>query len=370
MMSEIHPKKLMLLVMVLVTLLPRCSPAVESGYLSPVTVELLDTPITVISDNLETIQSFMFQSTEARTLWGHKTAFASPDSEWGAWLTMFRVVPSYDTDQFMENPNRIPVDAEVHYYYLIRNAWKKPHSLRLIFLLDFQQLPVIYLGETYEFLDFHELLSQESVAIEFALPSLSNGFHQLSIILMTDPASTSSDVTYRIMQMKSFWEDRFDLWVGTKSLPEDVPRFEMPELGQAASNRMGGFEVLVSADSQIPQPLKNLALKQGEKHYLYLHFYNTKPEPDASYDGPIPLLIAISWNDVLKQVLNYELSADAPDGITLKLSVDTPIEGGSYQLNVIVFEFPGLSQFISPEQRTAYPRGHFSRRILVDVKPK
>ncbi len=323
----------------------------------------------IVNEDSEAIRKIILQSPEVQEAWQQKTTFVSPESDWGGWVTILKADSNSNIDPSIENPIRLSTGSDVHAFFLVRNAWKKPHDLRIIFLLNLHQVPIIRSDGIHDFYDLSTLEPQEDRAFEFILPALSGGFHQLSILLVTDPDSLSTDGTYRLLQQKSFFEARYDLWVGTGTLPEEVVTFESAELGQAAGSRMGGVELVVSPDDKENKPLTSLALKPGEEHCLNLRLYNAKSEVNAPYTGPVPLRIAVFWNDKMEQVLDYDLLADAPDNLTLQLKVQTPSEAGSYQLSVVVFTFPGYSQFEAVGERTGYPWGAFSRRSLVEVQP-
>jgi len=327
------------------------------------------TTLTVLNEDLETVQSLVLKTPEAQEEWRQKNALVSPESDWGGWVTMLRTTPGLEMDPSVENPIRLPTDTEANAFLLVRNAWKKPHSLRIVFLIDFQQASVTKSEQRTLFYDFPIMEPQEDRTIEFTLPALSRGFHQLSTLFVTDPDNVSTDTEYRYLQQHSFSEQRYDLWVDTEARPKEVMTFESAELGRAAGSRMGGVEFVVSPDDKENKPLTSLTLKPGEEHCLNLRLYNAKSEVNAPYTGPVPLRIAVFWNDKMEQVLDYDLLADAPDNLTLQLKIQAPSEAGSYQLSAVVFTFPGYSQFEAVGERTGYPGGAFSRRSLVEVQP-
>jgi hypothetical protein len=93
-------------------------------------------------------------------------------------------------------------------------------------------------------------------------------------------------------------------------------------------------------------------------------------ETSRAYTGPLPLRIVTFWNDQATHVLNYEMTAETSDFLSLPLMIQAPERSGSYQFNVVVFTLPGYSQFDAKgQERTAFPQGIFSRRVLVDVAP-
>ena len=191
----------------------------------------------------------------------------------------------------------------------------------------------------------------------------------MAILLITDPESLSTDSEYRMMQQHSFSEQRFDLWADAALGASGVPVFETAELGQAAASRFADIELAASPLAQENALLDSLTLEPGQEHCLYLHLFNKKSEVNAPYAGPVPLRIALFWDDRLGQVLDYDLLADAPDNVVLPLLAQAPTQAGSHQFEVVVFSFPRWSQFNSVGQRTGFPFAAYSRRVLVEVQP-
>jgi len=348
---------------------PQCLPAAQL----PASTTLLE----IVNEDRDAIQDIALKTEYARSAWEQKVGFFKPEGEWGGWVTQLQIdtpLTSND-DHFIENPIRVPAKAKVHGYFLVRNAWKKSHDLRVIFFLDFQQVLVKKLDKSYGYYDLPVMESQEDRAFEFVISEMADGFHQLSFLLITDPQSLSTDSTYRALQQRSFYEGRYDLWVGINELPQNIMVFESSELGQSAASRLGVIELLKSPIDETNTPLFSMKLASEQKHCLYLRLFNCgiecrkESEVNKLYSGPVPLRIGIFWNDKLEQVLNYDLRADAPDNLTLQIEIETPKKPGLYQLHVVGFAFPGFSQFTASLERTTYPPGLYSRRILVDVQP-
>lgn len=323
----------------------------------------MGSPIEIVSEDLASIKNTILQTDDEKELWQQKNAFMSPDSEWGGWLVEGKILPHSS-----RAPYRLPAHQELRGFVLVRNAWKKPHSLRLIFLLDSQQVPFMRSGRMDYFYDLPDLEPQEDGAFEFVFPALSRGFHQLAILLITDPESLSTDRIYRNLQQHSFSEQRFDLWADIELSPSEAPVFGTAALGQAAASRFADVEVVASPDPGTNEPLTSLGLKTGEGYCVNLRIFNEKSEVNAPYTGAVPLLIAVFWNDRLEQILDYDLLADAPDHLTLPLLIKAPMQPGSYQLTVAVLTFPGWSQYKAVEERTSYPHAAFSQRIFVEVQ--
>jgi len=324
-----------------------------------------------LDDNLESIEAVALQTAEDQEEWHQKTAFVPPESDLGGWVTIIKVDPNLNTGLLAKkkNPILLPAQAETKIFLMVRNAWKKPHTLRVIFLLDFQQVPIHGPHGVTDYYDFPVMASQEDQALALTLTALPPGFHQLSILWIADPENTSSDSVYRLLQQKSFQEERFDLWVGINAPPTATLVFEDAKIGQDASNRFGGIEFVASPTDKTNEPLTSLVLKPSDEHCLNLRLFNAKPGTDALYTDSVPLFIAVFWNDKLEQIVNYDLSASSPENLTLRLRVQAPSEAGSYQLSAAVFTFSGYSQFDGTGTRVGYPIGTFTRRILVAVRP-
>ena len=140
---------------------------------------------------------------------------------------------------------------------------------------------------------------QEDRALEFTVPALAPGAHQLSILFITDPEDPSTDWEQRLLQQHSFSEQRFDIRVDGTPLSR-LPAFETAELGQAAASRFANIEVAASPDSQTNTPLTLLTLKSTQESCAYLHLFNEKSPVHAPYMGSVPLKITVSgttnWN--------------------------------------------------------------------------
>lgn len=327
----------------------------------------------VVNEDFASIQQIIFQTAALQQEWQLVTAFFAPASDWGGWATIVKADPRVETPALAdkENPIPLPADAESTLYIMARNAWKNPHALRLVFLLDFQQTLVLQTDgrKSYHY-DWAAIQPQADRAVAVRLPVLSPGLHQLSVLLIADPNELSEDGWYRLLQQKSFHEDRYDLWVGAESLPANVPAFESAEMGQAAASRMGGIEFIAQPEKERNEPLVSLALKPGQAFCVQLRFYNELSSVNAPYTEPLPLFLAIFWDDKLNQQMIYDLLKDAPDNLTLQLKLTAPLETGMHQLHAVVFQMPGYSQFNADgRERTGYPTANFSRRVLVTVAP-
>lgn len=339
---------------------PECM-QLPSGQQSPLLLE-------VVSQEIEDAKNAAFQTIGAQELWQQKASFLSPESGWAGWVTQLAVFPSQEIGKFLENPVLLTPEEQIRGFFLVRNSWQMPHTLRVIFLLDFQQVPVLVENRLNHFYDFPKMDPQEDRAFEFILPGLPEGFHQLSILLVADPENYSTDSNYRFLQQMSFTELRYDLWVGIDSPSQEVPRFENPEIGQAAASRLGSVELVLSAQDPENNPVLSLAMSSGKQYCVNLRLFNSTPQLTL-YGGSVDLRIAVFWNDELTQVLDYTLSADAPEKLTLQLAIGAPLEIDTYQFSIVVFTYPGYSQFTIPNKRTGYPVGAFTRRVVVEVQP-
>jgi hypothetical protein len=319
--------------------------------------------LVVTSEDLNTVKSTLLGTVESQEIWQEKNEVFAPDSGWSGWVFHARFFPDQS-----HGPIQMSAGQELRGLFLIRNGWQKPHALRLIFLVDFQQIAISRGNDLEEFYDFPIMNPQEDRAMEFTVPALPPGAHQLSILFISDPGDLSVDPEQRFLQQVSFSEQRFDIRVdGAPSTP--VPAFETMELGQAAASRFADIDVGASPNSQSTTPLISLALQPAQETCVYLHLFNEKSPANAPYTGTVPLRITTFWNDKLEQVLDYDLLATAPDKLILPLMIKAPTEAGNYQLQITVSVLPGWSLFNSTNQRTGFPYTSFSKRILVDVQP-
>lgn len=358
-----------ILILVVSILVTGCAPSAQSECTQLHSVQQSPFTLEVINQDTEVVKDAALQTLGAQEQWQQKTAFLAPESEWAGWATQLTVFPKAVTGGYLENPILVPAQELIRGFFLVRNGWNMPHPLRVIFLLDFQQVPVLVGNKLTHFYDLPMMEPQEDKAFEFMLPGLSQGFHQLSILLIADPEDYSIDIEYRFFQQKSFSELRYDLWVGLDSPPQDTLRFESPEIGQSADSRMGNVELVLSAEDPKNNPLLSFSVSPGKQYCVNLRFFNRTPPMDAPYSGPVYLRIAVFWKDKLAQVLDYHLLPDAPENLTLQLAVEPPLEAGNYQFNIVVFTYPGYSQFADLRERTGYPVGEFTRRVVVDVQP-
>ncbi len=357
------------LILVLSILVSGCAPSAQSECTQLHSVQQSPFTLEVVNQDTEVAKDSALQTLGAQELWQQKTALLSPESEWAGWATQLAVFPSAETGGYLESPILVPAKEQIRGFFLVRNGWNKAHILRAIFLLDFQQVPVLVGNMLTHFYDLPTMEPQEDKAFEFMLPGLPQGFHQLSILLIADPENYSTDIEYRFFQQMSFSELRYDLWVGLDSPPQDTPGFESPELGQSAASRLGSVELVLSAEDPENDPVLSFVMSLGKQYCMNLRLFNPAAQANAPYGNPVDLRIAVFWNDKLAQVLDYHLLADAPENLTLQLMVEAPPKTGTYQFNIVVFTYPGYSQFAELRERTGYPIGAFTRRVVVDVLP-
>lgn len=325
--------------------------------------------LTLTSDDVATARNVVLDTPGSKNAWAEMTAAFGEGSSSGAWVQQIRINPHLNSGQLANriNPVLLTATSEMQMAILVRNTWEESHSLRLIFLLDRHQMRILE-GENAWYFDFPKMQPQEDRGLTFALPPLPLGFHQLSVILITDPENTTKDQTARLIQQKTFSESTYDLWVGTQSLVQSTPRFASPEIGQAAT-RLLSADFVTSPVGEANKPLTDLTMTPGETRCLYLRLFYSKSELNKRYIEPVPLHIGVSWNDEQKQILEYQLSPNSPDILTLGLQVKAPEKPGAYQLAAAILEFPGYSQFDNAFKRTGFPASAFSRRILVEVVP-
>ncbi len=332
--------------------------------------ELSEEPASIHLQNnndVETAKRIVLQTKEDIDDWEQKISLFSSESAWSGWATKIKIIPSSNVTFFshIENPILISAETETTVFLLVRNGWKLPHTLRIITLLEFQPTSVVLAnGSESNFYDLLDMAPQEDRVFVFTLPNLSQGFHQLSILLVADPESVSFDKEYRLLQQKSFNEQRFDLWAGLEKPPANTPYFASAAIGQSAASRVGGIEFVSLSGNQ--NVLKPQTFRSGDKICATLRLIITKGD---TYEESIPLRIGIFWNDKLEQILDYKLPPRAFDNLSLTIKVQIPQHSGNYQFNAVLFTFPGYSQFDSVTERTGYPLGAFTQRVIVEATP-
>lgn len=352
---------------------PASLPITSDNFLELQQVQPSPTYMEVVSTDLDSIKDRMLNMPEVRIGWDQSIEFFSPDSDWGGWISELNVEPklSFETEKLIANPIKLPYQDEYRLLFLVRNAWKLAHDLRVIFLLDFRQISIVTSDGTLPYLDFPAMETQEDRAVEFLLKDLPQGFHQISIILIADPNSTSQDSTYRLLQQKSFFEARYDLWIGEAAMPSGIFAIEETTLGQSAASRISEIE-LIGIDNNMDDPLIFIETASNDNIQLGLKLSNCgiecRKDSDINklYDGPVPMRFLVFIDDNLLWVAEYSLLANAPDNLTLNLSIDAPTTVGDHTLNILGVTFPGSSQFSMIQlERLIYPQGIFSRRVLL-----
>ncbi len=332
--------------------------------------------IEVVNQELESIRDHIFSSEETLASWEEKTAFFQPESEWGGWVSQLRFESetNFDVNRYIENPIRLPHQPNIRGFFIVKNAWKQPHGLRIVFLLDFQQIPVLMLAKEQSYHDISVLQSQEERAFEFVLSGLTEGFHQLSILQITDPDTYYTDDFYRTLQQKSLSENRYDLWVNIDEPPGHSTIFESQEIGQAASGRIGSIDLVEFSGKALP--MKSISALTGEEVEIKLRLFNCGQtcqqtyESDMQYQASIPVKIGVFWNDFQTLILEYDLEAEVPDELVFTTHIIVPSEPDTYYLSIVGFALPGYSQFDESLTRVVFPSGLFSQRIKVVVQPQ
>jgi hypothetical protein len=200
---------------------------------------------------------------------------------------------------------------------------------------------------------------------------LSKGLHHLSVLLITDPESESTDPDYRWNQQKSFSEQRFDLWVDIEALPADAPTFANQEQAMAAGGFRSQFDIVeLDASHQLIEALQYEAGTEKEVGLLFTAEAQNSSGPP--YAGTLPLRIGVFWNDTLHTAFDYELDPKLKlsEPLLLPFPIEAPAEPGSYQLHVVAFATPWHPHFNADGEWIAFNHASFSRRIPVSVVEK
>lgn len=324
----------------------------------------------LLSEDIELIQQVALTNEVDVQEWNRDTSMVASQNGVYGWASFFRFERA-DVAYLPGKINPILLQSKgTTAYFMVRNGWSLPHAVRLIVLLDFQRITIdIGEGNKKPYYDFGVLQPQEDAGISFAIPALTPGFHQLSLLLIADPESTSIDPDYRLAQRLSFAEARYDLWVDSTSLPLSIPSFADTDLGQAAASKIQAVDI-VANDKPQDEPLLSLDHSLNDQLCLPLHLYNVNDDMNQIFTKPTPLRLIVAWDDVATQIFDYDLPVDAPDFLVLPIKITPPMEVGEHQLQVMLFTFPGYSQFIEGgEQRTGFPIGVSTQRLLVNIKP-
>lgn len=327
----------------------------------------------VQEESLKAVQQVVAQNPAATLYWERGISLFPPDGDTSGWVFVAVATPRAQVPALAEAlvPIPLPADTETTFYVMVRNAWFKPHAMRLIFLLDYQQVQIVSAGgEVKSYYDLPMLQPQADGAVALRLPKLTRGFHQLSVLLIADPDNYTEDIEYRFYQQKSFIEIRHELWVGVDARPTEVPAFESFALAQAADTRTVGAELVLDALKKTNEPLLTLNLKPGAETCVNLRLFNTYTAFNAPYTGPVPLHIVAFWDDHLTHTFDYQLSTADPEHLTLQFKIQAPPQAGRYQFSMAIFKFPGYSQFSTDRLEYAiYSVSDFSRRVVVEVVP-
>ncbi len=319
----------------------------------------------IILNEGEATRDLILSNSESELAWRQKQTQFPVGGDWSTWLAQFTL----SADEQPAAPSgliRLPPQQTSYGRLLVSNVFHKPHSLALVFLLDYQ--PVSVQDETGTQPSYYvpEIPVGAERALEFLMPPIPRGLHHLSILLITDPESASTDVDYRQAQQRSFSEQRFDLWVGIDEIPDKVPTFQNIEQAVSSGGYRSLFEVVYPDDPE--QQVETLKLEPGADRMLALRFNHELPTDNLEpYTGTLPLRIGIFWNDQLQRVVDYESDPRSVWRAALPIDVHAPLEPGSYQLQVVAFQIPWHAQFNADGEWIAFGKAAFSRRILVEV---
>ncbi len=359
----------------LVMQMASCTPGsvVLPRKIAPVTdvspVVLLPTEVDAIGeiepvDKGSAVHDLILSNAESQQAWQEKKELFPSGGRWSTWLSQFTMSASKDATP-PTGLIRLPPDQVSFGRLLIANVLNKPHKLALIFLLDYQPLLVQDLFDSQPAYYTPEIAVDEEVAFEFLFPPMSQGFHQLSILMITDPDLEPEDPMYRQALKLLFTEQRYDLWVGIDEIPPDVPVL----LSRDQAIEAGGF--LHSLDVLNPKRLDErparLQLFSDTQTQLELCFWGNE-EPDSRAQSRVdtqPVAIGVFWDDRLTGWVEYEL--DPLRRFRLPVVIKTPTTEGVHHLQVVVFQTPWYAQYDAEDERIAFGKATSSNRILVEV---
>lgn len=343
--------------------------------LEPVPVQPFDGTIILLNEG-EDVRERILSDPASALAWGQKQNAFPTGGRWGTWLGQFTL----SNDEHAARPSglyRLSSQQPAYGRLLISHVYNTPHSLALIFLLNYQPLQIQTESGLQAAYYLPEMPAGAELAVEFLFPPLPQGLHHLSMILITDPESESTDPEYRRNQQWSFSEQRIDLWVDIEAIPADTPAFASLEQARSAT-----FKLLFDLVELDPSPHKRseelqlieaLQLEASAQNEVGLRFvaeaYSSNLPP---YTGTLPLRIGVFWNEALYTAFDYELDPKLKlaEPLLLPFTIETPSEPGQYQMHVIAFPIPWHPHFDADGEWIAFNLASFSRRIPVSVIEK
>jgi hypothetical protein len=342
----------------------------DSTSLKPIPIQLYSETVTVLSEG-ENVRERILGDQDSAFAWNQKQNMFPVGGQWGTWLTQFTLSNDYKP-QKTGGLVRLSSQQPSYGRLLISNVFQTPHSLGLMFLLDYQPLYVRIDSDVRVAYYLPEMPVGAEQAIEFLFPPFPKGLHHLSIVLITDPESESTDPDYRWSQQQSFSEQRFDLWVDIEAIPANTPAFVNQEQAIAAGGFRSQFEI-VEIDSSPYKLVEELQFEVGTNNKLGLLFAVEEQSSNSPpYTGTLPLRIGVFWNDTLHTAFDYELDPKLKlsEPFLLPFTIETPTEPGAYQMQIIAFATPWHPHFNADGEWIVFNHASFSRRIPVDVVEK
>lgn len=324
--------------------------------------------IRITGGDLDAIQKVVLSNDTVRQTWQAKIALVSPPNTLSAWLTEVRALPNKNAGATL-NPIQASINTPLQVYLLIRSGWKTPHQLRLIFLLDYAQLAVLTTDDASHFYDLPILEPGQEAALEFELPTLSPGFHQLSLLLITDPQKSIEEGLERELQRSSFTEARYDIWVGEDEWSKSMPSFDSLAAGSEAASRLQVVELWKPTSGTAGEPFATQSMKTGEERCFNLRLLHAQPDTPLQYEGSLPVRALVFWDDEVRQELNFDLGADTPQNYILPVKLRAPNQPGPHSLFIVVFAPIGYSQFAPNGERVGAPAVAFTSRVQIDTQP-
>lgn len=214
----------------------------ESSSLTPVPIQTPNGAITFLNVG-EEVRERILSDPASALAWEQKQNMYPVGGHRSTWLNQFTLSNSEESTK-PSGLYHLSAQQPVYGRLLISNIFHTPHSLGLIFLLDYQPLQIQTESGVQSAYYLPQMPVGAEAAVEFLFPPFPQGLHHLSIVLITDPESTSIDPEYRWNQQRSFSEQRFDLWVDLDAIPVDTPTFVNREQAIAAGAFRAQFEVI------------------------------------------------------------------------------------------------------------------------------
>ena len=135
--EQLKPTTRRILILVVSIFVTGCAPSAQSECTQLHSVEQSPFTLEVVNQDTEVVKDAALQTPGAQESWQQKIAFFAQESEWAGWATQLTAFPKAVTGGFLENPILVPAQEQIRGFFLVRNEWNRPHTLRVIFFVGF-----------------------------------------------------------------------------------------------------------------------------------------------------------------------------------------------------------------------------------------